>query len=59
MDLEVAQAVEKSHPQTSIKIYRHQAEQLIAARKRSTYEAACEYLKKVQQIHQSVNSNDD
>ena len=59
VDLEVAKAAEKSHPQTSIKIYRQQAEQLIAARSRSYYEAACEYLKKLKQLYQSVNSTED
>lgn len=59
VDLEVAKAAEKSHPQTALRIYRREAEQLIDARGRSSYESACGYLKKVRNLYKAVDRTDD
>ncbi|HVW00370.1 MAG TPA: hypothetical protein VHB77_08520 [Planctomycetaceae bacterium] len=53
--LEVAQAAEASHTTVAARIYRAQAEQLIARRSRDNYRAACGFLKKVQQLYQQLD----
>ena len=59
VDLEVAQAAETSHPETSLPIYLGEAERLIATRGRENYQAACEYLQKVKRLFTAVGRKDD
>jgi uncharacterized Zn finger protein len=59
VDLEVAEAAEKSHPETALKIYQAEAEQLIAARGRERYQSACDYLKKVKRLLSAVGRGGD
>lgn len=58
VDLEVAKAAEKSHPDTALNTYRAEAERLIAGRGRGNYQSACEYLKKVQRLFKAFGRTD-
>lgn len=55
VDQEVAKAAEKSHPEAALEIYRREAERLIAARNRKSYQSACDYLKKVSTLFKTMN----
>jgi hypothetical protein len=59
VDLEVAQAAEKSHPETALNIYRAEVQSLIAARGRQSYQFACEYLKKIRRLLKKFGPADD
>ena len=55
----IAQAVKKTHPDVSLKIWRGEAEALIARVKPSAYRDAMPYLKKMQSLMRSLKCDDD
>ena len=55
----IAQAVKKTHPDVSLKIWRDNAEALIARVKPSAYRDAMPYLKKMQSLMHSLKCDDD
>jgi uncharacterized Zn finger protein len=59
VDLEVAQAAEKSHPETALQIYRAEVESLIAARGRQSYQSACQFLKKIRPLLKTFGHSRD
>jgi len=59
VDLEVARAAEKSHPETALKIYRAEVESLISARGRQNYQSACQFLKKIRPLLKTSGHGDD
>jgi uncharacterized Zn finger protein len=58
IDLEVAQAAEKSHPETALEIYHAEVERLIFARGRQNYESACQFLKKIRALLKTSSHGD-
>ncbi len=50
LELEVAQAAERSRPQEALNIYRNHVERLIDRRGRENYADACRYLRKVRTL---------
>ncbi len=59
VDLEVAKAAEASYPETALKIYKAEAEKLIAERGRGNYQAACGYLKKVKNLFKTTRRTNE
>ncbi|MFG0334465.1 MAG: SWIM zinc finger family protein [Maioricimonas sp. JB049] len=59
IDLEVAEAAEKSHPETALQIYRAEAERLIDVRGRANYRTACRHLQKLRQLLKQVERGDE
>jgi hypothetical protein len=59
LDLEVARAAEKSHPETALGIYRAEVESLIYARGRQNYQSACRFLKKIRPLLTTSGRGDD
>ncbi|QDU35968.1 hypothetical protein Mal4_02510 [Maioricimonas rarisocia] len=57
--LDVAKAAEKSHPETALQVYRAEAKQLIAARGRDNYRAACGYLKTIRRLFKQIERSDE
>lgn len=55
----IAQAVKKTHPDVSLKIWRDNAEALIARVKPSAYREAMPYLKKMQSLMHGLKCDDD
>ena len=58
-DEAIAQAVKKTHPDVSLKIWQDKAEALIARVKPSAYREAMPYLKKMQSLMRSLKCDDD
>jgi uncharacterized Zn finger protein len=58
MTLEVARAVEETHPRDALYIYRRHAERLIDARGRERYQEACRYLAKVRGLYDALDEYD-
>jgi hypothetical protein len=58
MALEVAKAVEESHPRDALELYRRQAERLIDGRNRGYYRDACQYLVKVRDLYDALDEYD-
>jgi uncharacterized Zn finger protein len=50
LDLELAEAVEETHPDTAVDVYLEKAQSLIDRRGRSKYQSACEHLSTVKNI---------
>jgi len=59
LDLSVAEAVAKSHPQTALDIWRREVEWLIAQVKPRAYEQAAEYLRMMRKIFQKTKRMND
>jgi len=59
VDLEVARAAEKSHPETALRIYRAEVKSLISARGRQSYQSACQFLKKIRPLLKMSGHGDD
>ena len=55
----IAQAVKKTHPDVSLKIWRSKAEALIARVKPDAYREAMSYLKSIKSLMRSLKRNDD
>ena len=58
VDLEVAQAAEKSRPETALKIYRDEVKRLISVRGRQSYQSACQFLKKIRPLLKTSGHDD-
>ncbi|MFZ0544015.1 MAG: SWIM zinc finger family protein [Candidatus Promineifilaceae bacterium] len=56
--MEVARAAEVTHPREAIQLYRQQIERLIAARGRSNYAEAADYLIRVRKLYQRLSETD-
>ncbi|HVC34925.1 MAG TPA: SWIM zinc finger family protein [Chloroflexota bacterium] len=56
--LVVAQAAEASRPRAALAIYQQRVERLIALRGRVSYQAACDLLKRVRAIHETLGETD-
>lgn len=52
--LKVAEAAGKDHPEAALRLYRELAEEAIGRRKRSSYQEAAAYLKKVRALHERL-----
>lgn len=59
VDLDVAKAAEKTHPEAAVEIYSKHAQDLIGLRGRGNYEAACKYLKKVRELYRKLKQTAD
>ena len=54
--LKVANAAEKNHPEAAIGLYREQVEAAVGRRKRTGYQEAAGYLKRIRNLHQRLGS---
>jgi len=59
LELQVAEAAEKSHPQQAIRIYHNLVISLINKRGRENYSIAAHYLQVVQGLYQTLNQQED
>jgi hypothetical protein len=56
--IEVAKAVEESHPQEAIEIYQAYVETRIEWRGRENYQIACQYLTSIRRLYQKLGKSD-
>jgi uncharacterized Zn finger protein len=59
LELQVAQAAEKSYPLEAIRIYHNQVISLINQRGRGNYAAAADYLREIRRLYQALNRQED
>jgi len=59
VDLDVAKAAEKSHPEAALQIYQTEVERLIDARGRGNYQTACSYLRTMRRLFKRIGRSDE
>lgn len=56
--LKVAEVAVKNHPEAALRLYGELAEEAIGRRKRSSYQEAAAYLKKVRALHERLGAGE-